>query len=51
MYTCKKCNYDTYDRTAYYHHTKTKKHNNILNSVTISDYEEVVKELEKLNIN
>lgn len=47
MYTCKKCNYESNDRTAYYHHTKTKKHNNILNNVTKSDYEEIVKELEK----
>ena len=33
MYTCNNCNYETTDRTSYYHHTKTKKHLNSINKI------------------
>jgi len=45
MYTCNNCNYETADRTSYYHHTKTKKHLNSINKIDIDDYETLKKKL------
>ena len=48
MYTCELCKYETEDRTAYYHHTKTKKHKLCSERISKKDFDEIKKENEEL---
>ncbi len=44
MFTCAQCNYQTKERTAFYHHNKSKKHELCSKKVDIDEYEKIKKE-------
>ncbi len=45
---CKICDYTTYERTAYYHHKKSKKHDLCSKKIDINEYNKIKKENEEL---
>lgn len=45
---CKICDYTTYERTAYYHHKSSKKHELCSKKIDINEYEKIKKENEEL---
>lgn len=48
MFKCELCKYETDDRTAYYHHTKTKKHKLCSERISKDAFDEIKKENEEL---
>ena len=48
MYTCIPCDYKTNERTAFYHHNKSKRHELCLKKIDITEYQKVIKENEEL---
>ncbi len=47
-YHCEICNYDTIERTAFYHHNKSKKHEICSKKINIDEYEKLRKENQEL---
>ncbi len=44
MFICNSCNYQTDERTAFYHHNKSKKHELCTKKIDISEYDKLVQE-------
>ena len=48
MFECTICNYQTNERTAFYHHKKSKKHELCSKKIDINEFEKIKKEYEEL---
>lgn len=48
MYKCIPCEYETNERTAFYHHNKSKKHDLCSKKINIDEYEKIKKENDEL---
>ena len=49
-YYCKECDYTIYERTAFYHHKKSKQHKTCISKIDINEYNKIKKENEELKI-
>ena len=50
-YHCDPCDYETNERTAFYHHNKSKRHELCIRKIDISEYQKVIKENNELKQN
>ena len=47
-YHCDPCDYETNERTAFYHHNKSKRHELCIRKIDITEYQKVIKENKEL---
>ena len=50
-YHCDPCDYETNERTAFYHHNKSKRHELCIRKIDITEYQKVIKENNELKQN